>query len=159
VVGRGKCSWCLSPARQVAEEAIADGVEIAEVARSYRLSRDQWYKHRHHGTLVKQGAASLSAVRLEVLEGGGGPYTVIPRLEELLLQVDDLKVKWGSKPSLVVSLLRLERDVLGDIAKLRGEHMWNARSVGKLAVIYEQPHPELSHLCEKLSRFSICTEF
>jgi hypothetical protein len=120
-VGRGKCSWCLSPARQVAEEAIADGVEIAEVARSYRLSRDQWYKHRRHGTLVKRGATSLSAVRLEVLEGGGSPYTVIPRLEELLLQVDDLKVKWGSKPSLVVSLLRLERDVLGDIAKLRGE--------------------------------------
>jgi hypothetical protein len=32
-----------------------------------------------------------------------------------------LKAKWESKPSLVVSLLRLERDVLGDIAKLRGE--------------------------------------
>lgn len=63
----------------------------------------------------------MAAVRLEVIEGGGGPYTIIPRLEGLLLQVDDLKEKWGSKPSLVVSLLRLERDVLGDIAKLRGE--------------------------------------
>ncbi len=120
-MGRGPCSWCVSPSRAVAEEAIADGVEIAEVARSYRLSRDQWYKHRHHGTLVKQGTSSLAAVRLEVIEGGGGPYTVIPRLEGLLLQVDALKEKWGSKPSLVVSLLRLERDVLGDIAKLRGE--------------------------------------
>jgi hypothetical protein len=58
---------------------------------------------------------------MEVIEGGGGPYTVIPRLEALLLQVDGLKAKWESKPSIVVSLLRLERDILGDIAKLRGE--------------------------------------
>jgi hypothetical protein len=116
-----RCSWCVSPARHAAEEAIADGIEVSEVARSYKLSRDQWYKHRHHGTLVKQGTSSLAAVRLEVIEGGGGPYTVIPRLEDLLLKADVLREKWASKPSVVVALLRLERDILGDIAKLRGE--------------------------------------
>jgi hypothetical protein len=109
-----RCSWCVSPARAVAEEAIADGVEIAEVARSYGLSRDQWYKHRRHGTLISP--TSLASVRLEVIEGGGGPYTVIPRLEELLLQVDGLKDRWGEKPQVTVALLRLERDILGDIA-------------------------------------------
>jgi hypothetical protein len=114
-----RCSWCISPARAVAEEAIADGVEIAEVARSYSLSRDQWYKHRRHRSLVKPGA--LAALRLEVIEGGGGPYTVIPRLEDLLLKSEALREKWESKPSIVVALLRLERDILGDIAKLRGE--------------------------------------
>jgi hypothetical protein len=50
-----RCSWCVSPARHAAEGAIADGVEIAEVARSYKLSRDQWYKHRRHRSLVKPG--------------------------------------------------------------------------------------------------------
>jgi hypothetical protein len=114
-----RCSWCVSPARAVAEEAITDGVEIAEVARSYGLSRDQWYKHRRHGTLISP--TSLASVRLEVIEGGGGPYTVIPRLEALLLQVDALKDRWGEKPQVTVALLRLERDVLWDIAKLRGE--------------------------------------
>jgi hypothetical protein len=106
--------------RQVAEEAIADGAAVAEVARSYKLSRDQWYKHRLHRSLVNPGS-SLAALRLEVIEGGGGPYTVIPRLEDLLLKSEALREKWESKPSTVVALLRLERDILGDIAKLRGE--------------------------------------
>ena len=64
---------------------------------------------------------ALATVRMEVLEGGGGPYTIIPRLEQLLGQISDLKDVWGSKPSVVVQLLRLERDILGDVAKLRGE--------------------------------------
>jgi hypothetical protein len=113
------CSWCVSPARHAAEEAISNGVDISEVARNYSLSRDQWYKHRRHGTLISP--TSLATVRMEVIEGGGGPYTVIPRLEALLLQVDGLKDRWGAKPQVTVALLRLERDILGDIAKLRGE--------------------------------------
>jgi hypothetical protein len=113
------CSWCVSPARAVAEEAISEGVDIAEVARNYALFRDQWYKHRRHGT--RESPTSLATVRLEVIEGGGGPYTVIPRLEELLLKSEALREEWASKPQVMVSLLRLERDILGDIAKLRGE--------------------------------------
>jgi hypothetical protein len=107
--------------RQVAEEAIADGAAVAEVARSYKLSRDAWYRHDSHRKDVNPAVSSLASIRVEVLEGGGGPYTVIPRLEELLLKSEALRENWASKPSIVVSLLRLERDILGDIAKLRGE--------------------------------------
>jgi hypothetical protein len=105
--------------RVQAEEALATGVSLAQVCRDTGLSRDQWKKHKRHGT--RELPTSLATVRLEVIEGGGGPYTVIPRLEALLLQVDALKERWEPKPQVMVSLLRLERDVLGDIAKLRGE--------------------------------------
>jgi hypothetical protein len=64
---------------------------------------------------------SLADVRRDVVEGGGGPYTVIPRLESLLIDVEAVKQKWQNRPSTIVQLLRLERDILGDIAKLRGE--------------------------------------
>jgi transposase-like protein len=108
--------------RHQAEEALTEGVSLAEVCRSFGLSRNQWKKHRHHVTsrpLVVP--TSLKAVRAEVLEGGGGPHTVIPRLEGLLLKVDVQKDRWSGKPQVQVALLRLERDILGDIAKLRGE--------------------------------------
>ena len=116
------CSWCVSPMRQAVEDAIASGEPISKAARTYGLSRDQWRKHKLHGITTLPNAASLGAIRVEVLEGGGGSFTIIPRLETLLLQIGDLKDKWESKPSIVVQLLRLERDILGDLAKLRGEH-------------------------------------
>jgi len=116
-----RCSWCTSPYRQVADEAIASGTAVQEVARTYGLSRNQWRHHRDHGSLTSAEVVSLSTVRLEVLEGGGGPYTVIPRLEQLVMEVQAAKHKWVDKPQVVLGFMRLERDVLGDIAKLRGE--------------------------------------
>ncbi len=116
-----ECSWCVSPYRQVAEEAIATGEAVMAVSRRYGLSRDQWRHHKDHGTVTSPAVTSLAAVRLEVLEGGGGPYTVIPRLEQLVLEVQAAKQKWADKPQVVLGFMRLERDVLGDIAKLRGE--------------------------------------
>ena len=93
-----------------------------QVARSYGLSRNQWRHHKDHGVIAEVDAAvSLAAVRLEVLEGGGGPYTVIPRLEELLIEVQAAKARWVEKPTVVLGFMRLERDLLGDVAKLRGE--------------------------------------
>lgn len=115
----GQCSWCVSPYRQAAESAITNGIAAAEVARRYGLSRNQWRRHKNHGTVTVP--AALATVRTEVLEGGGGPYTVIPRLEQLLDQISELKDAWAERPSIVVQLLRLERDILGDVAKLRGE--------------------------------------
>ena len=71
-----RCSWCLSPYRQVVEEQIAAGSAVAEVSRAFGLSRDQWKHHKGHGTLASpDGVVSLAAVRAEVLDGGGGPYT------------------------------------------------------------------------------------
>jgi hypothetical protein len=93
-----RCSWCVSPYRQVADEAIAAGTPVQEVARTYGLSRNQWRHHKDHGTVTSPQVVSLGAVRLEVLEGGGGPYTVIPRLEELLIEVQAAKAKWADKP-------------------------------------------------------------
>ena len=116
-----RCLWCGSPYRQVAEEAIATGDAVMAVSRRYGLSRDQWRHHKDHGTVTSPVVTSLAAVRLEVLEGGGGPYTVIPRLEQLLIEVQAAKQQWADKPQVVLGFMRLERDVLGDVAKLRGE--------------------------------------
>jgi len=116
-----QCSWCVSPYRQVAEEAIAVGEAVMAVSRRYGLSRNQWRHHKDHGTVTSPAVTSLAAVRLEVLEGGGGPYTVIPRLEQLVLEVQAAKQKWVDKPTVVLGFMRLERDLLGDVAKLRGE--------------------------------------
>ena len=115
------CSWCVSPMRQAAEEAIATGEPVQAVSRKYGLSRDQWRHHKDHGPVTSPAVTSLAAVRLEVLEGGGGPYTVIPRLEQLVLEVQAAKQKWVEKPTVVLGFMRLERDLLGDVAKLRGE--------------------------------------
>jgi hypothetical protein len=129
-----QCSWCVSPYRQVAEEAIATGDAVMAVSRRYGLSRDQWRHHKDHGTVTNPDVVSLAAVRLEVLEGGGGPYTVIPRLEQLLAEVQAAKAKWVDKPTVVLGFMRLERDVLGDVAKLRGEFPERRSvSVGELA--------------------------
>ena len=116
-----RCSWCVSPYRQVAEEAIAAGTPVQEVSRTYGLSRNQWRHHKDHGVATSPAVTSLATVRLEVLDGGGGPYTVIPRLEELLIEVQAAKARWVDKPSVVLGFMRLERDLLGDVAKLRGE--------------------------------------
>jgi hypothetical protein len=82
------------------------------VCRDYALSRDQWRHHRLHG--------SLPRFRVEILNDGGGPSTVIPRLESLLMVVESERET--AKGSVMVSLLRLERDLLGDVARLRGEY-------------------------------------
>jgi hypothetical protein len=72
-------------------------------------------------------------VRADVLDGGGGPYTVIPRLEALLMEVQVEKQRWAAKPATVLGLMRLERDLLGDVAKLRGEFPEKrSMSVGEL---------------------------
>jgi hypothetical protein len=63
---------------------------------------------------------SLPRLRVEILNDGGGPSTVIPRLESLLMTVESEAET--AKGSVMVSLLRLERDLLGDVARLRGEY-------------------------------------
>jgi hypothetical protein len=82
------------------------------VCREFALSRDQWKNHRLHG--------SLPRLRVEILSDGGGPSTVIPRLESLLITVESERE--AAIGSVMVSLLRLERDLLGDVARLRGEY-------------------------------------
>ncbi len=104
------------------------------VSRRYGLSRNQWRHHKDHGSVTSPPVTSLAAVRLEVLEGGGGPYTVIPRLEQLVLEVQAAKSKCVEKPQVVLGFMRLERDLLGDVAKLRGEFPEKRSvSVGELA--------------------------
>ena len=115
-----RCAWCVSPYRQVAEAAIASGRPVSHVAVEYGLPRAQWYKHQAHAG-GESSVVSLAEVRRSVMDGGGGPFTVIPRLEALLLDVAAAKQKWSDKPAVVVPLLRLEKDILGDVAKVRGE--------------------------------------
>jgi hypothetical protein len=55
------------------------------------------------------------------VEGGSRPMLVIPRLESLPIDVAAAKQKWQNRPATIVQLLRLERDNLSDVAKLRGE--------------------------------------
>jgi hypothetical protein len=113
-----KCQWCISPYRQAAEDAIAGGMPVSHVCVEFGLSRNQWRKHKEHADLAT--VVSLADVRRDVVEGGG-PFTVLPRLESLLIDVAAAKQKWQNRPSTVVQLLRLERDILGDVAKVRGE--------------------------------------
>jgi hypothetical protein len=94
---------------------------VSHVCVQYGLSRNQWRKHKEHASLGESTVVSLAGVRRDVVEGGGGPMLVIPRLESLLIDVAAAKQKWQNRPSTIVQLLRLERDILGDIAKLRGE--------------------------------------
>ena len=82
------CSWCVSPNRAAAEEAIAAGASVAKTARDYDLSRDQWKHHRHHDELPR--------LRVEILADGGGPSLVIPRLEQLILTVQGERDRPGS---------------------------------------------------------------
>ena len=50
-----------------------------------------------------------------------------------MIEVQAAKQRWADKPTVVLGLLRLERDVLGDVAKLRGEFPEKrAISVGEL---------------------------
>jgi hypothetical protein len=94
---------------------------VSHVCAQYGLSRNQWRKHKEHTGLDGATVVSLADVRRDVVEGGGGPYTVIPRLESLLIDVAAAKQKWQNRPATIVQLLRLERDILNDVAKLRGE--------------------------------------
>jgi hypothetical protein len=127
------CSWCVSPYRQAAEEAVGAGTPVSTVSQTYGLSRHQWRHHKEHGEIAEGSPVPLATVRAEVLDGGGGPYTVIPRLEELLMEVQAAKQKWVAKPSTVLGFMRLERDLLGDVAKLRGEFPEKrSMSVGEL---------------------------
>jgi hypothetical protein len=111
----------VSPYRQAAEEAVGAGEPVTQVCRTFGLSRDQWRHHKGHGAVAEGSPVPLATVRAEVLDGGGGPYTVIPRLEELIIEVRAAKEHWLAKPSTVLGFMRLERDLLGDVAKLRGE--------------------------------------
>jgi hypothetical protein len=128
------CSWCVSPYRQAAEEALGEGMPVTQVCQTFGLSRDQWRHHKGHGVIAEGSPVPLATVRAEVLNGGGGPYTVIPRLEELISEVQTAKTEWVAKPSTVLGFMRLERDLLGDVAKLRGEFpQKHTVSVGELA--------------------------
>ena len=127
------CSWCVSPYRQVAEAAVDAGTPISTVCQTYGLSRHQWRHHKEHGIVAGKSPVSLATVRAEVLDGGGGPYTVIPRLEELLIEVQAAKQRWVAKSATVLGFMRLERELLGDVAKLRGEFPEkHSMSVGEL---------------------------
>ena len=124
----------MSPYRQAAEEAISAGTPVAQVCQTYGLSRNQWRHHKAHGMVAGGSSVSLALVRADVLDGGGGPYTVIPRLEALLMEVQAEKQRWVEKPTTVLGFMRLERDLLGDVAKLRGEFPEKrSMSVGELA--------------------------
>jgi hypothetical protein len=126
------CSWCVSPFRDAAEAAIVAGEPKMTVARRFGLGRSQMYKHLRHvrilppkgGPLVTnpEPVQRLAAVRAEIVDSTDGWATVIPRLESLLLEVRRVRERWeDTKPQVAVSALRLEREILNDVAKLRGE--------------------------------------
>ena len=70
-----RCSWCVSPYRQAAEEAVNGGTPVAQVCQTFGLSRDQWRHHKTHGTVAAGGPVSLATVRAELartLKSTGG---------------------------------------------------------------------------------------
>jgi hypothetical protein len=118
----------VSPFRDAAEAAIVAGEPKMTVARRFGLGRSQMYKHlRHVGILSPKGepvtvVPELAAIRAEIVDSTDRWATVIPRLESLLLEVQRVRERWeDTKPQVAVSALRLEREILNDVAKLRGE--------------------------------------
>jgi hypothetical protein len=79
---------------------------------------------------------------------------VIQRLESLLITVE--LEREAAQGSVMVSLLRLERDLLGDIAKLRGEFpVKQSMSIGDWAewsIVLDALTPD----DEPYSRTSVC---
>lgn len=114
------CSWCVSPYADAALAALGAGEPRVAVCRRYGLSRRQLLRHEQHSDDPYE-TEPYRAVRAEIVEADGGPFTIIPRLEELLLHVREARSQWASRYQAQAAFLRLERDLLNDIAKYRGE--------------------------------------
>ena len=109
------CSVCVSPFREPVERGLREGAAKAEMARTFNLPRRQIYRHAESHM---DGERVVVEIVPEDLVS-----SVIPRLERLILEVEDVKrrvIEMG-KDHLALQAVRVQRELLSDVARLRGE--------------------------------------
>ena len=109
------CSVCVSPFREVVERGLREGAAKAEMARTFNLPRRQIYRHAENHMDGEHVAVEI--VPEDLIS------SVIPRLERLILEVDEVKrrVIERGKDHLALQAVRVQRELLSDVARLRGE--------------------------------------
>jgi hypothetical protein len=109
------CSVCVSPFREAVERGLSEGANKSEMSNRFQLPRRQLYRHfeKH-----MDGAVPVVEVVSDDLV-----LTVIPRLERLIVEVEDVKDRAidGGKDQLALQAVRIQRELLNDVARLRGE--------------------------------------
>ena len=108
------CSVCVSPFREAVERGLVEGANRAEMAKKFQLPRRQIYRH-----FEKHMASSpvVEVVSEDLV------LTVIPRIERLILEVEDVKARSidDGKDQLALQAVRVPSELLSDVARLRGE--------------------------------------
>jgi hypothetical protein len=109
------CSVCVSPFREAVERGLVEGANRLEMAKKFQLPRRQIYRHLEKHM---DAAAQVVEVVSEDLI-----LTVIPRIERLILEVEDVKARSldEGKDQLVLQAVKIQRELLSDVARLRGE--------------------------------------
>lgn len=106
---------CLSPFREAIERGLRDGANKSKMASNFQLPRRQLYRHAEQhidGELMAVEVVSEDLV-----------LTVIPRLERLILEVEQVKHRAvdNGKDQLAIQAVKVQRELLNDVARLRGE--------------------------------------
>ncbi len=109
------CSVCVSPFREPVERGLREGAAKAEMARTFDLPRRQIYRHAE---THMDGEPVVVEIVPEDLAS-----SVIPRLERLILEVEEVKHRVIEKGQdrLALQAVRVQRELLSDVARLRGE--------------------------------------
>lgn len=118
----GSCSVCVSPFREAVERGLVEGANKSEMAKKFQLPRRQIYRHceKH----MDAAAPVVEVVSGDLIS------TVIPRIERLIAEVEAVKARSGDAGNdrLVLQAVRIQRELLSDVARLRGE-IPTARSI------------------------------
>jgi hypothetical protein len=107
------CSVCTSPFREAVDRGLRDGMNRSEMARTFTLPRRQIYRHAEK----HMSEPTVEIVAEDLIS------TVIPRLERLIFEVDGVKDRAvdGGNDRLVLQAVKVQRELLSDVARLRGE--------------------------------------
>ena len=109
------CSVCISPFKEAVERGLVEGANKLEMAKKFQLPRRQIY--RHFEKHMDGSAPAVEIVSEDLVS------TVIPRIERLIMEVEDVKVRSiaNGKDQLALQAVRIQRELLNDVARLRGE--------------------------------------
>jgi hypothetical protein len=109
------CSVCVSPFRESVERGLREGAAKLQMARTFNLPRRQIYRHAENHMEGEQVTVEIISEDLV--------SSVIPRLERLVFEVEGVKDRAieRDKDQLALQAVRVQRELLSDVARLRGE--------------------------------------
>lgn len=92
---------------------LTEGASKSEMSRRFQLPRKQIYRHLDH----MDGPPTVEVLSEDLVSA------VVPRLERLILEVEAVKGRAVEKGDdrLVLSAVRIHRELLSEVARLRGE--------------------------------------